>query len=48
VVIVGVDNPQHVVLLNDPANRKLTKMDRTDFERQWERTNRWLLLVVPR
>ena len=48
VAIVGIDPARDLVLLNDPATRKLAKMDRADFETQWEGTRNWMLLAVPR
>jgi ABC-type bacteriocin/lantibiotic exporter with double-glycine peptidase domain len=45
VVVAGVDGARGVVLVNDPARRKLARIDRRDFERR--RTNRWTLLAVP-
>lgn len=47
VVVAGVDDPQQVVLLNDPAQRKLLKQDRAEFEREWKVTGNWTLLAVP-
>jgi ABC-type bacteriocin/lantibiotic exporter with double-glycine peptidase domain len=47
VTVTGFDNNRNVVLLNDPAGRKLQKMDRSDFEQQWRLTDNWSLLVVP-
>ncbi len=44
VVVAGVD--AGFVLLNDPARRKLLKLDRAAFERDWK--DRWTLLAVPR
>jgi ABC-type bacteriocin/lantibiotic exporter with double-glycine peptidase domain len=47
VVVTGID-PQHsLVLLNDPAERKLLKQDIADFEKKWKGTGRWTLLAVP-
>lgn len=48
VVVVGLDWQQHVVLVNDPAQRKLLKVDRRRFEKRWKATNDWTLLAVPR
>ena len=48
VVVAGVDAAQNQVLLNDPAGRKLRKIDRKDFEKQWSVTGNWTLLAVPR
>lgn len=47
VVVAGIDDTQGVVLVNDPARRKLLKMDRASFERQWKVTDNWTLLAVP-
>jgi ABC-type bacteriocin/lantibiotic exporter with double-glycine peptidase domain len=47
VVITGVDAQQAIVLMNDPAQRKLLKQDRSDFEKQWEAAGNWTLLAVP-
>jgi predicted double-glycine peptidase len=44
VVVAGVDAA--FALLNDPARRKLLKLDRKTFERHWK--DRWTLLAVPR
>jgi ABC-type bacteriocin/lantibiotic exporter with double-glycine peptidase domain len=48
VVIAGVDTEAALVLLNDPAQRKLLKQDRSDFEQQWKAAGNWTLLAVPR
>lgn len=47
VVVAGLDDPEQVVLLNDPAQRKLLKEDRRQFEREWKSTGFWTLLAVP-
>ncbi len=47
VVVVGLDPEQKLVLLNDPAQRKLFKQDRSDFEKQWSATGNWTLLALP-
>jgi ABC-type bacteriocin/lantibiotic exporter with double-glycine peptidase domain len=48
VVIAGVDAERNLVSLNDPARRKLLKMDRREFDREWSTMGRWTLLAVPR
>jgi ABC-type bacteriocin/lantibiotic exporter with double-glycine peptidase domain len=48
VVVAGIDPAEHAVILNDPAQRKLLKVDRTDFEQQWKATKNWTLLAVPK
>lgn len=47
VVVVGVDEDHKLVLLNDPAQRKLLKEDKSRFEQEWKATEYWTLLVVP-
>ena len=47
VVIAGLDEPQHIILVNDPAQRKLLKDDQTQFEREWKAAGNWALLAVP-
>jgi ABC-type bacteriocin/lantibiotic exporter with double-glycine peptidase domain len=47
VVIAGVNNNERVVLLNDPAQRKLLKEDRAQFEQEWKVTGFWTLLALP-
>lgn len=45
VVVAGLD--QGFVLFNDPADRKLARLDRRTFEKQWSATDNWALLAVP-
>ncbi|MCI0389303.1 MAG: C39 family peptidase [Acidobacteria bacterium] len=47
VVVAGLDSRAGLVLLNDPAQRKLLKQNRSDFEKQWSATNKWTLLALP-
>jgi len=47
VVVAGVDPLQNLVLVNDPAQRKLLSVSREDFERDWKATENWTLLAVP-
>jgi ABC-type bacteriocin/lantibiotic exporter with double-glycine peptidase domain len=59
VVVVGLDSEPssepssdqssepNIVLLNDPAQRKLLKQARSTFDKQWSATGRWLLLALP-
>jgi uncharacterized protein YvpB len=47
VVVAGLDQSQRVVLVNDPAQRKLLKDDQLQFEREWKATGNWTLLAVP-
>ncbi len=47
VVVAGFDSQAGIVLLNDPARRKLLKQDRADFEKQWSGARKWTLLALP-
>lgn len=47
VVVAGLDQPDHLVLVNDPDQRKLLKEDQSTFARDWKATGNWLLLAVP-
>jgi len=47
VVVAGMDSEQEILLLNDPARRKLLKQDRAGFEKQWSATGKWTLLALP-
>ena len=46
-VLTGLDPQEGMVLLNDPARRKLLKMDRETFERRWNAAGNWTLLALP-
>jgi ABC-type bacteriocin/lantibiotic exporter with double-glycine peptidase domain len=48
VVVAGIDPQEQVWLVNDPAQRKLLKVDRRDFDREWQATGHWALLALPR
>ena len=47
VAVVGVDQPDRLILVNDPAQRKLLKEDQAAFVREWKATGNWTLLAVP-
>jgi ABC-type bacteriocin/lantibiotic exporter with double-glycine peptidase domain len=47
VVVTGIDPEHNLVLLNDPAERKLLKQDLINFEKEWKGTGHWTLLAVP-
>lgn len=47
VVIAGMDSQRELILVNDPAERKLRKLDRATFEKQWGGARRWTLLALP-
>jgi predicted double-glycine peptidase len=44
-VVAGFES--EVVLVNDPAEKKLLKQDRKHFEKQWTAAGNWTLLAVP-
>jgi predicted double-glycine peptidase len=46
-VVAGLDEQQSLVMLNDPAQRKLVRTDRASFEKEWSGTHNWMLLAVP-
>jgi ABC-type bacteriocin/lantibiotic exporter with double-glycine peptidase domain len=48
VVVTGIDPEQGLILINDPAQRKLIKQHRSGFEKQWSSTNKWTLLALPK
>lgn len=48
VVAVGMDRRASAVLVNDPARGKLLRIERAEFEKQWQPTANWTLLAVPR
>jgi uncharacterized protein YvpB len=45
VVVTGL-GPE-MVMVNDPAQRKLLQQDRPSFEREWSAAGKWTLLVLP-
>jgi len=47
VVVAGLDWERGLVLLNDPAQRKLLKEERSKFEKQWSAVGKWTLLALP-
>ena len=36
-----------LVMVNDPAQRKLLQQDRSSFEREWSAAGKWTLLALP-
>jgi ABC-type bacteriocin/lantibiotic exporter with double-glycine peptidase domain len=47
VVVTGIDPEHNLILLNDPAERKLLKQEISGFEKEWKGTAHWTLLAVP-
>lgn len=48
VVVAGLDTEHGLVLLNDPAQRKLLKEDSARFELEWKAAGHWTLLALPK
>lgn len=48
VVAAGMDSRRQILMVNDPAERKLRELDRATFEKQWEGAQRWTLLALPK
>ena len=46
-VVAGVDPAAEIILVNDPARRKLLKFNVRSFESAWAHTRNWTLLAVP-
>lgn len=47
VVVAGIDWQRDAVFVNDPARGKLIRIERPQFEKQWEAAHNWMLLAVP-
>ena len=47
VVITGIDWEREAVFVNDPARGKLVRVERAEFEREWQAGHNWMLLAVP-
>lgn len=47
VVVAGMEPEQRLILVNDPEQRKLMKVDEAEFDREWKATGYWTLLAVP-
>jgi predicted double-glycine peptidase len=47
VVVTGMDWQQEAVFVNDPARGKLLRIERLQFEQEWEAARNWMLLAVP-
>ena len=47
VVVTGIDWRENLVLMHDPAGRKLQKQHRAVFEREWKAAANWMLLALP-
>jgi predicted double-glycine peptidase len=47
VVVTGMDWDREAVFVNDPARGKLLRIERQEFEKEWEAARKWMLLAVP-
>jgi ABC-type bacteriocin/lantibiotic exporter with double-glycine peptidase domain len=47
VVVTGMDWQREAVFVNDPARGKLLRVERTEFEKEWQAAKNWMLLAVP-
>lgn len=48
VVVAGIDWNSNLLLINDPAQKKLLKVERQPFENEWKAVGDWTLLAIPR
>lgn len=47
VVVTGLDWGHEAVIVNDPARGKLFRIERAEFEKEWQAARNWMLLAVP-
>jgi ABC-type bacteriocin/lantibiotic exporter with double-glycine peptidase domain len=47
VVVTGLNWQEQLVLVNDPAERKLLKQHRSSFDQEWTAAGNWTLLALP-
>jgi predicted double-glycine peptidase len=47
VVAVGMDSQTPAIFVHDPARGKLQRIERTEFEKEWQPLGNWTLLTVP-
>ena len=47
VVVTGMDWEREAVFVHDPARGKLLRVERQEFEREWQAARNWMLLAVP-
>ncbi len=47
VVVTGMDWQREAVFVNDPARGKLLRVERQEFEKEWQAASNWMLLAVP-
>jgi uncharacterized protein YvpB len=42
-----MDWQREAVFMNDPARGKLLRIERAEFEKEWQAAKNWMLLAVP-
>lgn len=47
VVVTGMDWQREAIFVNDPARGKLLRVERAEFEKEWQAARKWMLLAVP-
>src|SRR5216683_1660217 len=47
VVVTGIGWQTAAVFINDPAQGKLLRIARANFEKQWRPNHNWMLLILP-
>jgi predicted double-glycine peptidase len=47
VVVTGMDWEREAIFVNDPAHGKLLRIERQEFEKEWQAARNWMLLAVP-
>ncbi len=47
VIVTGMDWEREAVFINDPARGKLLRVEREEFEKEWQAARNWMLLAVP-
>lgn len=47
VVVTGMDWQREAVFVHDPARGELLRIERQEFEKQWQAARNWMLLAVP-
>ena len=47
VVVTGMDWEREAIFVNDPARGKLLRIERQEFEKEWQAARNWMLLALP-
>ena len=47
VVLTGMDWEREAVFVHDPARGRLLRIERPEFEKEWQAARNWMLLAVP-